>query len=327
MNLAKAVFVPFLSVAALLLLATPILAGGGLVSFEVTPPGNPKTGIRLAPGEFYTLKATAYIDNSYTARCQGCPITFKFENSSSSDVITQEETNTDSNGQASAKLTSYVFGDRLAYADVEMPDGTIYTSSSFVLAYNAGPTTDYSAPEMVYPQDNQTLDLEGAYMFKVKPVQGASGYLFGLFRDEIMVYENYRDAKTLSANGEFALWESNPSHSKFKTGPVKVMIRALINNEWTDARTITIYLKPRGSQEALPTIIPVPVPTVSPALPTIPPSQTIIIVHDSSASAELQKKVEELEQKLQESQQKQSLLESRLEQIINWIKSIFPFFE
>lgn len=325
MNTKKSLILPFLSVAALLLLATPVLAGGGLVSFEVIP-DFPKSG-RLAPGEFYTLKATSYLDNSYTARCQNCPITFKLENSNSSDVITQDSATTDSNGQASAKLISYVFGDRLAYAEVGMPDGNIYISSSYVLAYNAGPTTDYSAPEMVYPQDYQILDLEGAYMFKVKPVQGASGYLFGLFQDEIMVYENYRDAKTLSANGEFALWESNPGHSKFKTGPVKVMIRALISNEWTDARTITIYLRPRGSQDAVPTIIPVPVPTTSPVLPTIPPSQTIVIIRDSSASAQLQKKVEELEQKLQESQEKQSVLESRLEQIINWIKSIFPFFE
>lgn len=325
MNTARVLVLPFLCAVILPFFVAPVLAGGGLVMLNVTPN---LPSIRLNPGEFYKVHATAYTDNSYTTRCGQCSITFKFQNSNDTDIITPASGETDSNGEASARMVSNILGDRLVFVEVEMPDGTIYTSSSTLLAYNPGPApTNYMAPEMVYPQDNQTLDLEGAYMFKVKPRQGASGYLFGLFQDEIMIYENYRDAKTLSANGEFALWESNSAHSKFKTGPVKVMIRALIDNEWTDARTITIYLKPRGSIDSVPTIIPVPVPTSSPVLPTIPPSQTIIIVHDSSASAQLQKKVEELEQKLQESQQKQSALESRLEQIINWIKSIFPFFE
>lgn len=101
------------------------------------------------------------------------------------------------------------------------------------------------APEMVYPQNGQTLDLEGAYMFKVKPVAGASGYLFGLFQNNVMVYENYRDNKTLSSNGEFVLGTSNPFHAKFQAGKVDVMIRAMVNGRWSDARTINITLKPR----------------------------------------------------------------------------------
>lgn len=101
------------------------------------------------------------------------------------------------------------------------------------------------APEMVYPQDGQALDLEGAYMFKVKPITGASGYLFGFFQNGAMIFENQRDNKTLSSDGEFAIWESDPAHVKFQLGTVKVMIRALVNNSWTDAREITITLKPR----------------------------------------------------------------------------------
>lgn len=101
------------------------------------------------------------------------------------------------------------------------------------------------APKMVYPKNGQKLDLEGAYMFKVKPVAGASGYLFGLFQDNVMVYENYRDSKSLSPNGEFVLGESNPFHSKFKAGKVDVMIRAMVNGRWTEARKITIILKAR----------------------------------------------------------------------------------
>lgn len=107
------------------------------------------------------------------------------------------------------------------------------------------PTSSLGAPEMVYPQNGQTIDLEGAYMFKVKPVAGAGGYLFGFFQNGVMIFENQRDTGTLSPNGEFAIWESDPAHVKFRAGEVKVMIRALVNNNWTDAREIIIILKPR----------------------------------------------------------------------------------
>lgn len=184
------------------------------------------------------------------------------------------------------------------------------------------------APEMIYPQNGQILDLEGAYMFKVKPVEGASGYLFGLFQDNTMVYENYRDTKTLSSNGEFALWESNPAHAKFHLGEVKVMIRALVNNQWTDAREITINLKSRKSTASA-TVLSKPSlqPVLAPTPPAIQPSQQVVVVKDSSASAALQQKIDELQKRLEESQQKQSALELQLNQIINWIKSIFPLFK
>lgn len=184
------------------------------------------------------------------------------------------------------------------------------------------------APEMIYPIDGQTLDLEGAYMFKVTKVAGASGYLFGLFQDGVMVYENYRDNKTLSSDGEFALWESNPFHAKFHEGVVKVMIRALVNNQWTDARTIFITLSPRVNKNPVPTLLPQPSsrPVLQPTPPTIPYQEIITVVTDSSASAVLQQKIEDLQKQLEQSAQRQSILEERLNQIINFIKSIFPFF-
>lgn len=127
------------------------------------------------------------------------------------------------------------------------------------------------APEMVYPQNGQTLDLEGAYMFKVRPVVGASRYLFGFFQNGVMIFENQRDVKTLSSNGEFAIWESDPAHAKFRAGEVKVTVRALVNNRWTGTREITIILKPRGGDRVptpiseVPTQIPSPKPETSTA--------------------------------------------------------------
>lgn len=104
-------------------------------------------------------------------------------------------------------------------------------------------------PDMVYPVDGQTLDLEGSYMFKVKPITGSvpDFYLFGLFQDDVMIYENWRDDRQLSIGGEFAVHPDNPYHSKFHAGDLKVMIRALINGQWTDARTLNLKLVPRTS--------------------------------------------------------------------------------
>lgn len=193
----------------------------------------------------------------------------------------------------------------------------------------------YQAPEMVYPKDGQVLDLEGAYMFKVKPVSSASGYLFGLFQDQVMVYENYRDHRILSSNGEFAVWESNPYHNKFHKGELKVMVRTLINGQWSDAREITVQLRPRnanapaaGSNTPDKPNVTVTGPfTSSWPKPILRKTGNVQVVTDSSAGAALQKKIEELENKLQQSQQRQSTLESRLNKLIDLLKSILPFFK
>lgn len=109
------------------------------------------------------------------------------------------------------------------------------------------PAPILSAPVMIYPQNGQTLDLEGAYMFKVQPIPGAQGYLFGFFQNGVMIYENWRDTRRLSPDGVFNIWESDPAHAKFKAGPVQVWIRGWVNNRWTNAREITIILKARNA--------------------------------------------------------------------------------
>lgn len=106
-------------------------------------------------------------------------------------------------------------------------------------------TVFYAPLEMVYPKNGQTLDLEGDYIFKVRPVAGATGYLFELIQDGKSIYENLRDGKKLSLNGEFALRRNNSFHRKFKTGPVKVMVKAKVGSTWTNAAEIIVNLKPR----------------------------------------------------------------------------------
>lgn len=112
-----------------------------------------------------------------------------------------------------------------------------------LVAFN--PPASLLTPEIVFPKNGQTLDLEGAYMFKVKPIQDSTGYLFSFIQNGVVVYDNLRDAKKLSSNGEFALWPNNSFHNKFVAGNVKVVIKALVKGEWTNSREISINLKPR----------------------------------------------------------------------------------
>lgn len=318
----------------MLLFAFPAIAGGGPVEFIVNPT------YPLNPGEEYNVRARVYINGPYPSYCKNCPIRLELKDPQEGDYLAQSSDKTNEDGVIEAKVISKVGGTRIVIAtNITGPEGVITSNSYALLMYKnstaptptATPFVMPPAPEMVYPQDGQTIDLEGAYMFKVKPVAGSTGYLFGLFQDDNMVYENWRDSRILSTT-EFALWENNPFHAKFHSGEMKVWIRAYVNNQWTDARIITIYLKPRANNNELRTALPtkLPQPPITPKVLSTPPTSLplqVVTVTDSSATAALQEKVNKLQQELVESQQRESILEQRLNQILSWIKHFFPFFK
>jgi hypothetical protein len=101
-------------------------------------------------------------------------------------------------------------------------------------------------PQFVYPKNGQTLDYEGAYLFKVKPVPGASGYLWGFFQGGKMVWENYADERKLSGT-KYSIQPGTSAHKRFSEGDVDVWVRGLVDEKWTDATIITIHLQPRAA--------------------------------------------------------------------------------
>lgn len=340
-------FLVFIIAIIALYIPKTVLAGGGPFQFSIEPVG------AINPGEQYVVHVT--ISDAYNKPCKNCPISIKFEQPQDSDYIAQSSDKTDENGKVYAKIISKVPGTRQIYAESNFPSdfyGGYHKSYDVVLNYRGVSASSSpiptiipvpapsvkpvpmpstypmpGAPKMIYPQNGQVLDLEGAYMFKVTQVSNASGYLFGLFQDGQMVYENYRDNRVLSSDGEFAVWENNPYHSKFHEGPVEVWVRAYVNNQWTDARIITIYLKPRGSGNYITPKLEPSIKPVKNVPPSIGPSAKIVVVTDSSTSSALQKKIDELQKRLDESQKRQSVLEAQLNMLLGWIKSIFPFFK
>jgi hypothetical protein len=97
-------------------------------------------------------------------------------------------------------------------------------------------------PIFIYPVDGQTLNYAGDWLFKVEPMANAQGFLWGFFQNGEMVWENLTDEGTLSSN-EYGIFEGSVAHSKFVQGIVEVWVRASIDNEWTEAAIITIYLE------------------------------------------------------------------------------------
>lgn len=107
-----------------------------------------------------------------------------------------------------------------------------------------------SMPNMVYPQDGQTLGYgaPNQYLFKVTQVAGATGYLFGFFQNGVLVYENWRDDKQLSRDGEFGVVPGTYGYSRLQQGDVEVWVRAYNGSVWSDPKIITIHLVPTGTQ-------------------------------------------------------------------------------
>jgi lysophospholipase L1-like esterase len=196
-------------------------------------------------------------------------------------------------GFASDKVvgTITISGDGTFSETIKVPDGapvgktTIDVDGDFTLGRpldfevtrSSAASAELDGPSFVYPKNGQTLNYEGAYLFKVKPVPGASGYLWGFFQGGKMVWENYRYERKLSGT-EYAIRPRTPAHKKFVKGKVAVWVRGLVNGKWTKATIITIYLRPKVA----------PPRTHTPATPTpVPkPPDTYVALGDSFSSGE-----------------------------------------
>jgi hypothetical protein len=125
-------------------------------------------------------------------------------------------------------------------------DFTLGRPLDFKVTQSSAASAELDGPSFVYPKNGQTLDYEGAYLFKVKRIAGASGYLWAFFQGGEMVWENNRNEQKLSGT-EYAIRPGTPAHKKFVKGKVAVWVRGLVNGKWTKATIITVHLQPKAS--------------------------------------------------------------------------------
>jgi hypothetical protein len=96
-------------------------------------------------------------------------------------------------------------------------------------------------PVFIFPVNGELLDFSSTWVFQVQPIPNATGFLWGFEQNDILVWENYRNEGALSG-ATYTILEGSYAHSLFTTGALKVWVRALIYNEWTDLTIVNIFL-------------------------------------------------------------------------------------
>jgi len=144
-------------------------------------------------------------------------------------------------------------------------DFTVGRPLEFEVTQDTAQSQTLRSPTFQSPKVGQTLYLEDPWIFKVNPVDGASGYLWGFFQDGRMIWENYRDERKLSGT-EYRIRPRTPSQKAFAKGDVQVWVRGLVDGKWTDATIITIHVLPKPNPS---TPTPLPVPTAAKPQPSV----------------------------------------------------------
>ena len=112
----------------------------------------------------------------------------------------------------------------------------------------------------------------------IQEVAGATGYLVGFIRDRQLIYENYRDegktTKSLAipagVSGTRVYQVPAAAVSKFSAGPMTIVVRALVNNQWTDAAVIPVAVSGSGAVAPPPVTPPSSTGTPPPATQASP---------------------------------------------------------
>lgn len=96
-----------------------------------------------------------------------------------------------------------------------------------------------SGPSFDVPASGQSLSYSSPLVFRVQPVDGASGYLWGFFQQDEPVWENYANERVLSGT-EYRIDPGTPAHEAIQPGPLQVWVRGLVDGEWTDATILNV---------------------------------------------------------------------------------------
>ncbi|HET8630681.1 MAG TPA: hypothetical protein VFL91_24955 [Thermomicrobiales bacterium] len=95
------------------------------------------------------------------------------------------------------------------------------------------------------PHDGQPIDYAGSYLFAVRPVSGADGYLWGFKQNGSVVWEDH-------GSEQYGIPPGTPAHAKFHMGAVEVLVRANICGAWTQVGAITISLNGPAASSSSP---------------------------------------------------------------------------
>lgn len=86
----------------------------------------------------------------------------------------------------------------------------------------------------VYPMEGQELYPPNGYSFKIEPISGVEEYLWGFFQNNVLIWENLRDAGTLDGN-EYIISTTHPAYALIQPGELEVVVRGMVDNNWTNS--------------------------------------------------------------------------------------------
>lgn len=291
---------------ALLAFTPAVLAGGGLVSFEVSPS-------LVRPGEEYTVRPQVYADQYGGTPCRQCSIAIKFESPQSGDAISQSDSKTDSNGTMSAKVLSQQVGERTIYAEVTMPDGSIYQSSRYVLYYD----------NKVQPSGSIAIKIDNQKILSGNVRQVSLSW--NSVPDALDYFVSARPVTSTSYGPALVDTRKLSGQITINTSPdyfVKVSACSVYGRciESAEVKISQIKQETISTPVAKPLITPSPKVTVSIKSSPAPLKETV-------ASPSNNVKVEDRTQSLEKPNKKPSFWAERINSIVNWLKSIFPVFK
>jgi len=317
-------FLSLFAIFASLIFVNPVFAGGSTIAILADSDG-------WVNESGYGRIISVYLNTEFIP-CKGSEVTFKFADSkegdyiatgsNSSTYIMQEDKSSDG-CSTHAKMISKDAGERKVVVDVKNEGkgstGTIrvdfdgkYHEDNYRdgYSYRSSVYDPYSSAKYPYlPQNLRMTQIETTIDPRIRnvhlmwdPVEGATSYNVytsykGKHPSVVAVSTNRYEAQT-PVNSYIEVWVTA------KNGEL----------ESKNSKTISLYVNADGSKNRP---------------PELNPSPTVIYTSpaDNSEVEQLNQKVQNLQNQLDESAKKQNLLEQRITAIMNWIKSIFPFFK
>lgn len=292
-----------IAIPAFMLSATPVFAGGGLVSITSTP-----TDL-LNVGGIYTVTATAQKQDN--TLCANCPIYFKFEEGLPEDSINMLEPATNSLGQAKAEISSTNAGNKVIFAVLTLPNGQPYESSRYILNFSPVPTIDITPPYTQPTIRPITITTFPLTIDNDRPVEGLKNSARQVFVSWSPIDgADYYDVKLRPA--DYNNW-AIPADSPTKLTSINlllstdtdyyVQVDACNNSACVSSKETLVPKQSKGEAGEIKPLL-----------------------GDQKLEA-LQAKIDKLEKQVAETQKSQSFLEKQIERVISFLKSVFPFFK
>lgn len=300
-----------LGISTIFLLQNKAFAGGGPIEFSLEP------NTSLNPGEQYIVHARVWANGPYPTYCKNCYIKLALQNPQESDYIVQNSDRTNDDGRIYAKVISKIPGYRTLYASelIDSNGNKIIANSSVFLRYTGEtslPTVSISstpiAQNLYLSLDSQKY-IDGPkreIYLSWNKIENAPKYN-AYVRQDGVIYEG----AVLSTSSTYATVGINAFYDYY------AQVKAC--TEPTNCiKSNEIFIKKMSPQNQKAN----PIKEYKETNVNIQNTEKI----NNQEVKELNQKVNELEKKLEESEKRQNILDAKIEDLLSWIKTHFPFF-